>query len=122
MDLAAGQITVDKFVCNGVDPVCQLTPGTVDQAQLMTPGFYVVSASSQEPIGQTFVAGASGQLTGIEVSLHLCNPTTDTTANVALSVADGSGTVIATASLPVSQLDCGQSTLDANSITGPSSI
>ena len=117
--LQSGEITVDRFVCNGVDPFCKMTPGTVDQAQLTTPGFYVGLSSTQEPVGQTFVAGATGQLTGIEVGLHLCNPTTDTTATVALSVSDGSGTVIANGSLLVSQLNCGPAALDANSITGP---
>jgi hypothetical protein len=116
--LQSGEITVDKFVCNGIDPFCKATPGVVDQAQLSSPGDYFVLSSSQEPVGQTFVAGASGQLTGVEVSLHLCNPTTDTTATVVLSVSDASGTPIATGSVLVSQLDCSGPGLDANSITG----
>jgi hypothetical protein len=93
--------------------------GTVDQAQLQCPGWYVILAPSQQPIGQTFVAGAGGHLTAVEVGLHRCGQD-DPSAMVQLAVSDGDGTVIAAASLPVTQLpdDCSGSGLDASAITG----
>ncbi|MDB4967493.1 MAG: hypothetical protein JWN44_3182 [Myxococcales bacterium] len=97
---------------------CTSVPGSVDQSQLQCPGWNVGLLLTQQPIGQTFVAGASGQLTGVEVNVGRCGQT-DPTATVQLVVADEFGTALATASVPLSQLGdhCG-APLDPTLLTG----
>lgn len=97
---------------------CSSVAGSLDQAQLQCPGWNVVLSPSQEPVGQTFVAGATGQLTGVEVSIGRCG-VSDANARVQLVLADGQGTALATASVPVASLPdhCGAA-LVADSITG----
>jgi hypothetical protein len=98
---------------------CTSAAGAVDQAQLSDPGWYVGLTPSQMPVGQTLVAGAAGQLTGVELGIHRCG-SDDPSALVQLDVADTLGNVIATASLPVSQLDdnCSGSNFDVGTIVG----
>src|SRR5258708_16125630 len=43
----------------------------VDQAQLVSePGFYTLAPSGS--VGQTFVAGTTGRMTGVEVAIGAC--------------------------------------------------
>jgi len=65
-------------------------PGSVDQAQLLSDGDYVVSA--QQVVGQSFVVGRSGVLTGIEVGMGSCNGV-DSSASVQLTVRSNGSTV-----------------------------
>lgn len=118
---ACGQACGPGGACSASTCVyaCRSAVGSVEQAQLQSPGWYTALSPSQEPVGQTLVAGADGELTGIEVGLHRCGQD-DPNASVQLAVTDPWGNVVATASLPVSQLDsgCGGTGLAADSITG----
>lgn len=74
-------------------------------------------SSSQEPVTQTFTAGATGILSAVEVSLQACNGTSPT-ASVQLQIIDAGGNVLGATSLATAQLGCSSGALDADSVTG----
>jgi hypothetical protein len=96
---------------------CGTGSGAVDQSQLLSSGDYVVSA--QQVVGQSFVAGQTGTLAGIEVGTDACNGV-DPQASMTLTVLSngmslGTSSIGATA-IPVG--GCGSNPLSATMV-GP---
>jgi hypothetical protein len=91
--------------------------GPVDQSQLLSDGDFVVSA--QQVVGQSFIVGRSGVLTGIEVGTDACNGI-DPMAIMQLTLLSG-GTNLGTAGLGANAIPaggCGSDPLSATMI-GP---
>jgi hypothetical protein len=99
-------------------PTCEAGVGAVDQSSLVFSG--CIDTSAANLLGQTFTVGATGTLSGIELSIGVCGYAAPTGASYRLDVYDSTSALVASATLPGSVFGtaCSPPQLSASS-TGP---
>ncbi len=95
--------SVDAALDAAPDAGCETAPGGADQSQLQNSGYYGLSTT--QVVGQSFTAGQTGQLTGIEVPLawYYCTPPgVAASGSIALTLTDSNGVTLGSTDIPIS--------------------